>query len=929
LCLKPFITVSIVSTTQDREVSQFQLRDGDEPLQLKLEVRFNATDRLSSSTIGTFPVVASTVLFGQLCFRPVEESGKAHSTYPTYSIPVRGVMHEVPVFCLSTNAVDVCAATEGDSDDEAEAEDSKKHSNSLAARLLVDDDDALSSSSQEKFHSMAPRTSVTVTNLSHHFEVTIVVDHYNDGSHVEDADGTSNALVFAPRTQHLGPREECKVYIQLADDAAVEDGQVLRCIVADHFAPQLSQEIECTVVPSRFTATYFERRELHDKNDTALAVEPRFKDLSLASMFHGPPRSTSPVRIPKLILSGCTPIDLPITSSHQLRVGTSHEIKVGNVKVGDAVSWTFSIVHDGNGSDAVRYKIYPATSEDFTWLSIDNTSGELSRSTDSAAQAAKNVHLRIRSAEPGFRLTYLVVENVTNPSDWKFIRVSMHAVVADSVITSLQARAEAPPSVLQLMLPQICELLSPEHVALNLGRIFENTPSRIQSFLLTNTSATSVVEVTLGSNDCVGLVEVNFTSSPFDPPAFCRHVALQPGEQIRVFVDVTVGPELWKQHLASHPSDTTPTSDIPLMTTKGEPLEVVIACKTVPEPPMSFRLVAACCRRSFTVSNPTVSFAISHELLSDQAAIEKGLHPTHNIALEGIDDDPAPEVVVFANLIFFNCRVLVGDSEFHTGFGKDDGALPRGAAGGAAPVVASSRTWHGADTQRMTAWTRILRGRKRRIEISLNVAAILAHSDRLLSRRYIIETVTIYNADNWSEREEITLALHQGHHQVYYASPWRGVLKGKLATLEARVALLIKQLRGDVGDIGTLPSKADLSGPAVGPIVMQLTTEFLFEYVCIADEFVRAGVESRNSHDYLFGNHLANLLFSTILGSPVFMEHAPAALPSWTPVATEDRVWPVKLQPWILPLCKYLTVCSSDLPTLASLMKLADSLLLT
>jgi hypothetical protein len=670
------------------------------------------------------------------------------------------------------------------------------------------------------------------------------------------------------------------VYIQLADDAAVEDGQVLRCIVADHFAPQLSQEIECTVVPSRFTATYFERRELHDKNDTALAVEPRFKDLSLASMFHGPPRSTSPVRIPKLILSGCTPIDLPITSSHQLRVGTSHEIKVGNVKVGDAVSWTFSIVHDGNGSDAVRYKIYPATSEDFTWLSIDNTSGELSRSTDSAAQAAKNVHLRIRSAEPGFRLTYLVVENVTNPSDWKFIRVSMHAVVADSVITSLQARAEAPPSVLQLMLPQICELLSPEHVALNLGRIFENTPSRIQSFLLTNTSATSVVEVTLGSNDCVGLVEVNFTSSPFDPPAFCRHVALQPGEQIRVFVDVTVGPELWKQHLASHPSDTTPTSDIPLMTTKGEPLEVVIACKTVPEPPMSFRLVAACCRRSFTVSNPTVSFAISHELLSDQAAIEKGLHPTHNIAF-------------------------------------------------AAPVVASSRTWHGADTQRMTAWTRILRGRKRRIEISLNVAAILAHSDRLLSRRYIIETVTIYNADNWSEREEITLALHQGHHQVYYASPWRGVLKGKLATLEARVALLIKQLRGDVGDIGTLPSKADLSGPAVGPIVMQLTTEFLFEYVCIADEFVRAGVESRNSHDYLFGNHLANLLFSTILGSPVFMEHAPAALPSWTPVATEDRVWPVTLQPWILPLCKYLTVCSSDLPTLASLMKLADSLLLS
>jgi len=98
--------------------------------------------------------------------------------------------------------------------------------------------------------------------------------------------------------------------------------------------------------------------------------------------------------------------------------------------------------------------------------------------------------------------------------------------------------------------------------------------------------------------------------------------------------------------------------------------------------------------------------------------------------------------------------------------------------------------------------------------------------------------------------------------------------------------------------------------------------------VCIADEFVRAGIESHNSHDYLFGCHLATVMFGSILGSQLFLIHAPAALPSWTPGGGgAGRQWQEELQPWILPLCRYLAACGANLPTLGSLMKLADKLL--
>jgi hypothetical protein len=110
-------------------------------------------------------------------------------------------------------------------------------------------------------------------------------------------------------------------------------------------------------------------------------------------------------KLPNIKLIGCTPITVPGESSHPDDNTVSHEIKLGSVKVGDEVTWTFSIVHSGGpGTDTVRYKIYPGTPDDFEWLSIEPSSGELSPSVDGTSRA-KNVHVKLRPADPGFRLT--------------------------------------------------------------------------------------------------------------------------------------------------------------------------------------------------------------------------------------------------------------------------------------------------------------------------------------------------------------------------------------------------------------------------------------------------------------------------------------------------------------------------------------------
>jgi len=309
--------------------------------------------------------------------------------------------------------------------------------------------------------------------------------------------------------------------------------------------------------------------------------------------------------------------------------------------------------------------------------------------------------------------------------------------------------------------------------------------------------------------------------------------------------------------------------DIPLVSDGGIALEAVINCKTLSIPPYTFQVAARCSRKAASVSRSSVNFPITPALLlrkKDDRDIDVG--SAKRIVIQPRGDPKSLRVAVFANLIFFTYRLV---------HGGDDAAKEGDCA----------------------------------IEVSLNLPAMRADAERVISRRYISETITIYTSGNWSEHEQVTLSLHFGHHSRFHTSPWRGVLKGKLAILEARVAVLVKRLRAVASSVEHFRPDGKL----------------LFEYVAIADDLTRAGIASRNSHDYLFGNHLANLLFRTVLESDLFMSSAPASLPGWSSQPATGPTWSTALQPWILPLCTYLMTCRSDLPTLKSLMLLAHKLL--
>jgi hypothetical protein len=74
---------------------------------------------------------------------------------------------------------------------------------------------------------------------------------------------------------------------------------------------------------------------------------------------------------------------------------------------------------------------------------------------------------------------------------------------------------------------------------------------------------------------------------------------LQPGDEMRVFVDVTVGARLWHEHGLTHRHGGVDEDNVPLVTKDMQPLEVTVSSLTFPGTPEVFRVVGVCCRRTY------------------------------------------------------------------------------------------------------------------------------------------------------------------------------------------------------------------------------------------------------------------------------------------------------------------------------------------
>jgi hypothetical protein len=357
------------------------------------------------------------------------------------------------------------------------------------------------------------------------------------------------------------------------------------------------------------------------------------------------------------------------------------------------------------------------------------------------------------------------------------------------------------------------------------------------------------MEFYLDSNNAPGHTEVNFTSSWHDPPVFAKTVTVAAKQQLVIFIDIVCG---------------RPTSDAgrgtgtswPLTADGTRPLEVQVSSRTVRNFRTVVRLTGRCFDPSFTLQHGPMHFVL--EAASPASDANAAASPTATMfeqtqtaTVRSVSSAPL-DIVVLGNLVYFTVKIAYVDE--HT----------------------------------------------QQLVFELNRGTVTEHLGQLMKYRHAVEHVSIYSRGNLAEVARLEIRLCHGRHTEFIMSPWRGLLRLKLGDLENRVARLVCLLRVAVTPVvsqsrALVPpprsrlragpgAGADEGGTEVTPTSWGLRDangELLFQFVSLVDELIYTGLSSKGCNDYLFGRHLAQLLFTSILGNMLFRQHAPAALPGW------------------------------------------------
>ncbi|PRP75302.1 hypothetical protein PROFUN_05613, partial [Planoprotostelium fungivorum] len=130
--------------------------------------------------------------------------------------------------------------------------------------------------------------------------------------------------------------------------------------------------------------------------------------------------------IPRITLKGCTPV-----------VNNRYEINLGQCVAGSGnITWEMiiensSTITGGNSSDnitSVEYFIYLADPQHNAWISSSRNSGILETVGDS-----HSVTLTFSTKEPNIYHSYLVIQNKSNPRDFKTLQVSYRVMSAQNL----------------------------------------------------------------------------------------------------------------------------------------------------------------------------------------------------------------------------------------------------------------------------------------------------------------------------------------------------------------------------------------------------------------------------------------------------------------------------------------------------------------
>lgn len=160
-----------------------------------------------------------------------------------------------------------------------------------------------------------------------------------------------------------------------------------------------------------------------------------FDEFDISSIRSGP--STRPNQLPVLGIRGCTPVEYSSLDNSR------YVIDVGQhtVRNGGEVEWEITIecifpttAAESNGADSAEYRLAIVDQLSTSWLQLNRDRGTLDR-----GRSYQSIVLYFLRDVIGVYSTFIVLQNITNPSDLKVIHVRLEVIADLNSLRSLSS----------------------------------------------------------------------------------------------------------------------------------------------------------------------------------------------------------------------------------------------------------------------------------------------------------------------------------------------------------------------------------------------------------------------------------------------------------------------------------------------------------
>ncbi|CAJ0650018.1 4891_t:CDS:10 [Entrophospora sp. SA101] len=347
------------------------------------------------------------------------------------TITIRGVIAESVIFTISPKKL--FFKTEWiSSDNELNNEIIKGTNRSfpgIGSKTQLSQDDSLDSYSTEE--DLIQRDHLIITNISSKLPLYFKVQvegpmelSVNDIINIFPLDENNCGVVEAKQKLILG--------IELVDTSAVVSEDIKIHIID---LKSLSEQKKTIVV--KIESDTREHRSKVKKehwveegaetiseqnNDTVLKLLANSLDKSLQHLDHSP-------SLPFIILRGCKRI------GEVTEIGGRYELDLGQQDLGSPTI-TKKLTLENSTHEKISYHIKTVFANDKNWLNISRIEGTLESSTGEHHRQYNNVHTITLSFLTNTRnvySTYVIIKNMSNPSDTKTIRVMMEIVARQNI----------------------------------------------------------------------------------------------------------------------------------------------------------------------------------------------------------------------------------------------------------------------------------------------------------------------------------------------------------------------------------------------------------------------------------------------------------------------------------------------------------------